>query len=908
MKKLGVVIVLLFVFLIGLASADFTIGNQSHSVEKEYAPSGYLTGWINISFDKESSGSLFTDTSGNSISLINLLKNTSNFNYNCSSINCTSIYEVYEPETEKSFLLSKGEKKKVGLKVIGNIDSINSISFKVSSDNNALSCENQVKIDFFEDNVFELGNNKSTLESCSELRNYSCFKANETIEEYIVRKTPYCQRIRLLEAPGFKVGAWIKNVSSFSDNLIMQLYDGNKELVDGFCELPPIETQGEVFCDIDYLVTEPKDYYLCIYARVGGGYRIRGNEIPENPCGFNQAPIGTHTSAYQIFAQPRKFNSLGTLQVANTLPNGESIPDMIQDYIMEEYQNLDCSDECIIPIEFLSGIDQTISLKDLNFVYRKTSGEIVSEDFYDIIPTYSKISADFQKLFLDKGDFKLSSSIKNISYKLKLRGEELFTEKLTIGKVPVITNIFPRTTALGFPTKFIASVDELGGNVTRYDWNFDGTSTRTLKNEIIYTFGSLGIHNLTLTVTDTNSKSTSKKYQITVSTPEAQINQSIDNTEKKITDLKIIIGEFPSFYQASLKKVLDLEEIEIKLADIKSKYSAADSEEDYLEIVGILISIELPDSLSTSKSANEILFFPEKYNINLDIIKKIASGSYDPNDEENYKDAILIWNQQNIETRINFKEISSVIEGIEEPVLKVFELETSEKEEISYSSFLIIENLSDLNFKQNYNAEEESGYYYIELSPGENSFSFVTTEDVDFVDLPAFISPALSELKIDSIKICSSDEDCTGDDVCDKGICVEEGTSKWTLFTLIIIFLIIIGFVVYIILQQWYKNKYETHLFKNRNNLLNLLTYINNQRKIGIFDDEIVKKLKKSKWKSEQINYAMKKYVGKRTGMFELPFFKIFDKKQQEFLQRNNIGLRQGYIPGKRPFNPRGEM
>jgi len=205
MKKLGVIIVLLFVFLIGFASAEFTIGNQSHLVGKEYAPSGYLTGWINISLDKESSGSLFTDTSGNSISLMNLLKNTSNFNYNCSSINCTDIYEVYEPETEKSFLLSRGEKKKIGLKVTGDISSINSISFKVSSDNNTLSCENQVKIDFFEDNIFELGNNKSTLESCSELRNYSCFKANESTEEYIVRNTLYCQKIRLPEAPGFKV-------------------------------------------------------------------------------------------------------------------------------------------------------------------------------------------------------------------------------------------------------------------------------------------------------------------------------------------------------------------------------------------------------------------------------------------------------------------------------------------------------------------------------------------------------------------------------------------------------------------------------------------------------------------------------------------------------------------------------
>jgi len=43
-------------------------------------------------------------------------------------------------------------------------------------------------------------------------------------------------------------------------------------------------------------------------------------------------------------------------------------------------------------------------------------------------------------------------------------------------------------------------------------------------------------------------------------------------------------------------------------------------------------------------------------------------------------------------------------------------------------------------------------------------------------------------------------------------------------------------------------------------------------------EEEIIKKLKKAKWSSEQITYAMKKYSGRNTGMFELPFLRIIFK------------------------------
>ena len=45
-------------------------------------------------------------------------------------------------------------------------------------------------------------------------------------------------------------------------------------------------------------------------------------------------------------------------------------------------------------------------------------------------------------------------------------------------------------------------------------------------------------------------------------------------------------------------------------------------------------------------------------------------------------------------------------------------------------------------------------------------------------------------------------------------------------------------------------------------------------------DGEIGEKLKNAGWIGEQITYAFRKLDGKRTGMFEIPLFGLFDRKK----------------------------
>lgn len=110
----------------------------------------------------------------------------------------------------------------------------------------------------------------------------------------------------------------------------------------------------------------------------------------------------------------------------------------------------------------------------------------------------------------------------------------------------------------------------------------------------------------------------------------------------------------------------------------------------------------------------------------------------------------------------------------------------------------------------------------------------------------------------------------------------EPGPYPWKPVTAVLLMLLVVIFIIYGILQIWYKRRYEAHLFRNRDDLFNLINFIYNSRFSGTKDPEIKSKLLKASWKTEQITYAFKKLDGKRTGMFEIPIFNLFDSQRIE--------------------------
>jgi uncharacterized protein (UPF0333 family) len=280
-------------------------------------------------------------------------------------------------------------------------------------------------------------------------------------------------------------------------------------------------------------------------------------------------------------------------------------------------------------------------------------------------------------------------------------------------------------------------------------------------------------------------------------------------------------------------------------------------------LVGDLLEIRIPENVFKTKQASSFLFFPERSFIDMDIVQSIGGGDYETRRIENYRNAVLAWQQENVDLTMDFNEFSEEYDSDINSLVNIFEIRINEKTDIVHDYYLIIPKLQNIGFDRS--VEEKDGFVYINLK-GVSGVNFYTTEDVDFSDVPAFIAPPINQLVVSGATILSD----------------ESKKQRMTIFILSMISLIVIGIIAYVIIYQWYKRKYEKYLFKNRNDLYNIVTYVNNSKKKGLENRKIIRNLKKAGWSSEQMRYIMRKYEGKRTGMIKLPLVSLIKKVKKE--------------------------
>ena len=868
---MSALIVFFVVIFTSAIFASFQSGNPRHSIDKIYGPLRNISGWINISFDEEPVDSVFSaffgNSPGNSISIQELIEIDKNPSYvnSCTPLNCSlKDYSATNGASSKTFDLNLGVSKVFGLTLTGNLFEINSASFNLQSDA-PTACVNQIEIDIRDDGDIDFINNKTATEdSCSNLKISGCYDALEDNEEYTITLKPYCQKMDLSESPGFYLGAWVKKVTGSLD-LNMTLYD-NYGVAVATCALPEITSlEGDVFsCDIDYSVLESKEYYVCISSIGGTGeYKIRGYENPSEGCGFYNYPPSSNTpAAYDIFAEGRKFDSVGTIEILNTLPNGGTFGGLIENYIQDRYDSLDCSAGCVVPIKFISGIDQTITINNLALNYEKETGIVTDNKFYDLTESSPKISSDSQRLFIDEAGFSVPSNLGSYDFSLKLNNQIIFSEDIEVKDVPIINSLTPRATAIIFPTEFSIIISHENANISSYNWDFgDDTTETTPINKAVHIYSEIGIYNLKITVTDTIGLNSSREFEINVSSPRNLIETTLNRMNVSLQNLRTNIQNQTLFHQTSLNSILRIENISSELERLEQQFSVATNNSEYLVIVENLLGMRIPENIFKTKQANSFLFFPEKSFIDMDIVKSIGGGNYESNKIEDYRDAAIAWQQENIEVRMDFNEFSGEYDSDIGSLVNIFEIRIDEKNDIGHEYYLIIPKLQDIGFDEN--VEEKDGFVYINLR-GISRINFYTTEDIDFSDLSAFISPPINRLVVD---------DWTPP---------EESRQKLIIFILSMVSLIILGIISYVIIYQWYKRKYEKYLFKNRNDLYNIVTYVNNAKKKGSNNKKISRNLKKAGWGSEQIRYIMKKYEGKRTGIVRLPLVSLISKVKKE--------------------------
>jgi hypothetical protein len=268
-----------FILIVSLSFASASYELQNKSFSTKYSPGSFLSGYLEINFSNEPINSVFNDSEGNRFTLKEILKRASGYRYDCNIVGCGIEY-IFDGsgETQKTFSISSGEEKVIGFVLNGLISKINSVEFDLTSDAGESEL-NQLKIDFLDDGTTEIGNSQKGA-ILNEI-NYGCYSnSGATENDLIVSMTPYCQRVTFPEAPAFYIGGWIEETISESGAQVnASLYDlqGNKLKE---CKIPNIASKDFYSCKIDFAVTEPQDYYICVHSNGIGEYKTKGYSSP----------------------------------------------------------------------------------------------------------------------------------------------------------------------------------------------------------------------------------------------------------------------------------------------------------------------------------------------------------------------------------------------------------------------------------------------------------------------------------------------------------------------------------------------------------------------------------------------------------------------------------------------------
>ena len=367
--------------------------------------------------------------------------------------------------------------------------------------------------------------------------------------------------------------------------------------------------------------------------------------------------------------------------------------------------------------------------------------------------------------------------------------------------------------------------------------------------------------------------------QINISLSTENLNTTLINKLEDLNNIKEDINSYDLFEQISLSSALKISEIESKLANLSLDYLGASTQAELDNISASLSLINIPSKIEVTQTAVSIPIFPTSENIDLNALEAITNTTYEIGEESKYKTAILGWNVNNLNIKISFKEFTATYGISENFLVEIFDLEVSKKDVVNCTGYIFIEKINETLFKQDYQEQEQGNYYVFDFVGDTEIISFSTTENINFTTLVFFISPAFTELGVNDFDyVVGEDEE---KDKYEK--------KKWTIFVLAIFLVLVFGLIIYLILQTWYKKRYENYLFKNKNDLYNIAHYITNAKKRGLDNSQIRESLGKSMWSFEQIRYALRKYSGKRTGMYEIPLKRALEKKDREDASRDGI-------------------
>ncbi len=855
MKKGIVFSAFLVFFLAAFVSADISV--SGNNIKQTYSSGDYISGSITLNMQNVSYDSILSTNLNGSITIGDLLNKDNlreGYDYNCSSVGCNNQYNIGDKAVIEP--LYSGSPNLVGFKLTGSNIQIQSMSLKITGDSSP-GCSAQIYANMFDNSSKPIQNNKYLNQTCS-VRSSGCFDSTLAESSYTlanISSTPYCIKQTLGAAPAYMLGAHVISPGNISnDQLKMDIYPSDFSTTPlGECLLDNVSQQGyaDVSCNVNYAGASQQNYYICISSeRQTSAYLIK-TEQTSPTCGAKAPDPTPIQKDFDIYVQPLMYDSPAyTLSdnLFNVVYYRENFTTDAQNYIQQNY-NGDCvTNSCILPIS-INGADQTVSFSNPSLVYTSSGIPVTETSLYSLNKTSSEVNAQNIVLNIAPAGFSIPYGNQPGSFVLSLDNQTILTVPINVS-LGVLFDVSPKFALIGIPTNFGISA---GNNITSASWNFnDGTQAQS-GTSVIHSFSQAGIYTANVQVSTSDGKTGSRAIQIIVGEPEASANELLNLDKNRIKDIESNISAMPDWIQPIIRNRLNITNINDSVNYISAKMAYASNSTEFISVITELQALDVPSNIAITKSGeypltlaySHIDLSPLSGQINLTTSK--LEGS------------LVSWLNDNYDSKINISTLSSSSQSGSQPILSVINITLNPKSATSGDNLVINYPLDAISFKEEYGQKQMGSSTVIPLSGASQSISFGIPSDVGIDSLGIYVYPS------DISKVAPA-----------ESIAPAENTAPKQTLTLAlgIASIILLVCVIAFVLQFWYKKKYESYLFKNNDDLFNMMTFIYNSRVSKISDIDIRKKLSSTGWTKEQIAYAFDKLNGKVLGIFGIPIFK----------------------------------
>ncbi|MEM2031408.1 MAG: PKD domain-containing protein [Candidatus Pacearchaeota archaeon] len=849
-SKVFVIAFLILLVMPIMIENAFAAINFNLSSPQSFGPGQVIDAIVNLSLENVPANTqvkiTITAPNYNKEVVMNLLQFLERLNAQkeCMPANCLTTYATQGVGlSEKTLNMQAAQESLIAFKIpSGSNIEIKDFSFKiVGSTSGGFSCDDSIiKFDLLDDGSIDWEYAKPTEEkNCSDFIG-GCF-ANINTQDLVLDSTPRCEKIKIGKTGKADLGVYV-NLVGDSGNLLLLLYDPVTQRQYN-CTVEAAES-GFNFCSISYedgfFINSSRDVFVCVKA-VSGHYTIKVET--DSPCGFfgNPQEQPSFNSDYPLYLRYYGFSSMDEEFVFSNNTFIGNLKEYLQQYIDSRYSRNCNNNGCVIPLRFVANEMQTLTLSEPSLKYSHTLGSAFNNYFYDVTASYAKINVSQQ---LSLTALNITAPEVEGNYVLKLTiGSSSRQTSFKVEQVPIVLSVSPSVVIPGIETTFYVTVQQVANPIVDYSWDWEGdgiVDIVTTQPQANHTYAA-GTYTLIVTVKDAAGLQGSKAFTIISNVTRDLLNTTINDLISRINALSLQYNSLEPWYRELLG--LNLTRDNATLFTLKTQISTV-PESQFLAIKQTLdeIASRNPISIIDSFKLAESFYYPDPEHIDPVYVSEITHESYNRSNEEQYKNAIALWQEKNLDVKIHGSVKAFVYETKQEDKLTIINIKLNPRTSldnvylifslpsgVSYSSVAIKEG----NFEKE-NLGDAIGFSFSSLRASE-TISIAIPSKQDLMQLKFYVSPSLAELNIETV---SREK--------------KEGNKSMIFFIIILVVAIVIGLFLI-----WSK-KGKENLFKSETDLISLINFISMSLAQGMPRKQIEEQLLNAGWSKKQINYAFK--------------------------------------------------